>query len=148
MPKEIIKTIFDDRRKKSFPQNSLRDVLESVQSCLKNNLRKDLISKLLVFENLEIQTLDFLHENNILDQKLINNLFFEILDKDITDILKNDKIPSFEFINNINIIKTKSNHFLKLIKLEDKYYLSANIGYETNTAIINKDRTFFKKKST
>ena len=146
MPKEIIKTIFDDRRKKSFPQNSLRDVLESVQSCLKNNLRKDLISKLLVFENLEIQTLDFLHENNILDPKLINNLFFEILDKDITDILKNDKIPSFEFINNINIIKTKSNHFLKLIKLEDKYYLSANIGYETNTAIINKDRTFFKKK--
>jgi len=125
---KIKSAVFKPEKKVKARQKRTNELLISLHNCLKAKEYGKLYKDLLVYDNAEVQTLTFLDENNILNPQLFNENFIHTLETDIAELTKLDSLPYYDFYRDIIVLKTQSNHFYKIIKLKNKYYLSANIG--------------------
>ncbi len=149
MSSNIIRRIAKKGDSKSkFKNETADDLLHSIKLLLENKDYFRLLKKALVFENNELGAYNYFKDNNLLElfSEPLNLNYFEVLKKDIDEIIMGYKTDSYDHSSHQIVYKTKSGRFYTIIKLDKKYYLRASIGYETETLVPQKEAQIFSDK--
>ena len=140
--------ILNDKQKVKIKNKSIPELFLSTKKLLNTKSYIDLVKNVLVYEKEELKAYDYYKQQNIIKhfKTPINRLYIDVLEKDIDELIKNYQTYNIDFSNNLSFFKTSSNHIYTIVRIKNKYYFNATIGYESKNLEIPYDNSIFGRK--
>lgn len=139
--------INENFNKASIKNNSKKQLFNSVKYLIENKNYLTLIKNYLVFEENDIVAYRYYKDQNIIPsfENIINSEFIVSIMKDINELI-NVSEDMYTFSNNLFFYKSSSGLFYTVVNINNKYFLSASIGYESLIKEPDEEKTEFSKK--